>query len=315
MIVQAARIDDRGELIAVIKQAAKVSGLDVDHLERDGAPHEPQENKSPGLELNPDTQIKEWDHTPKSKPAVSYIDDAPQQQFVIAPQVKQTEKPIFKATRCMMWLNPMRYMRIDDPPEDIVPYIGANANTLASKLFWTVLEHTKTECHHMHHPKSRDAFDQNACFRRMIEHTTALRSMSHAFLKAMVEARLEYRQFGYISAEYAGAADLDVGTAMHRDILADYMMRGKDANIWLNPTAVEARIRASLGPAGFGLLEEAVRRPEHDVLHSSVVKAVKKLVENFICFGDGPRWSYQIVDETFAQWLTDASRHSSTSLS
>lgn len=298
-----ARLDDRTELVAVIRQAAKEFGIDVDHLEP-RAPLTVSSTES-SLEWEPAgaiTLCRMGDsQAMASSPAQStYMPDL---QIARSRQRQRPQQPAFKATRCMMWLNPMRYMRVDDPPEDIIPYLGGGANSVAGKLFWTVMEHAKSECHHMHHPRDREAFNSNPCFRRMMEHSAVLTGISHAFLKAMVEARLEYRQLGYISAEYASAAEFDTGLSMHYKVLEDYVMRGKDANLWLTPMTVEARARSILGSQGFALLEEATKQPENTTLSRSVFIVLNKLVETFICFGDGPRWGVQVVDDTLTDWL------------
>lgn len=300
VIAQAVRLDDRRELVSAIRDAAEAAGVNVDHLVVAGhTGPDSQQELSLCTSVGNDITNTDW-------LAYPVIDS--QLRMHEGPHTEQPIRPLFKATKCMMWLDPMRYMRINNPPEDIVPYLGANANSLAGTLFWRVLEHAKSQCHHLHHPTTCEAFNQNPCFRRMTDHTMVLRTISHTFLKAMIEARLEYRQLGYITAEYAGAADLDAGTVMHRNIIEDYMMHGRDTTLWLTPMAVEARARSLMGPEGFAMLEAAVKKPEVDTDHTALVAAVEKLVDQFICFGDGPRWNYQIVDEILTQWSADVRR-------
>ncbi|KAK9775609.1 hypothetical protein SCAR479_07716 [Seiridium cardinale] len=307
-IARIARPDDRAELVAVIKKAAGASGINVEHLEQTNTQSVSYKENPPSNEQALDPRLANYSESFDSKPSTSLSMNSAQKQVAVARQPEQSSKPAFKAPRCMMWLNPMRFMRIDDPPEDIIPFLGPGSQTLAGKLFWTVMEHARSECHHAHELKTPEDCNQNPCFRRMIDHSMATRSISHGFMKAMAEARLEYRQLGYISSEYASAADADTGAVMKRRVLEDYMMRGQDASIWLNPFAVEARARTVLGPRGFTMFENATRSPENSPLHTLLATAIETLIASFVCFGDGPRWSIQVVDKTFSQWLEKVRR-------
>ncbi|KAH6655382.1 hypothetical protein BKA67DRAFT_235138 [Truncatella angustata] len=262
--------DDRSDLLAVIRQAADASGIDTSHLELSNS------------------------SSSKGESETDYANHG--------------SKPVFKATRCMMWLNPMRYMRINDPPEDIIPYLGPAANTLAGKLFWAVLEHAISNCHHVHHPTAHGTLHRNPSFKRMVEHTTALGDVSDDFMRAMIEARLEYRKLGFISAEYASAAEPDAGRVMRRKVVEDYMKRGENADVWLNPMAVEARAREILGSHGFTKLKHAAESPNNNAQHTILSSAVNKLIEHYMCFGDGPRWNIEVVDGTFTKWRPETTK-------
>ncbi|KAF7538197.1 hypothetical protein G7054_g3192 [Neopestalotiopsis clavispora] len=301
-VAKIARHDDRSDLLSVIAQAAEAAGIDTGHL-RSPSPRDVLEQncatESPELSGQCGTEIINVSTSSEARLAEAGTFSGEDLTVTHASQ------PAFKATRCMMWLNPMRYIRIDKPPEDIVPYLGDAADTMAGRLFWAVMEHARSSCHHEHHALGREEFaaSRNPCIRRMMQHSATLQAVSHGLIKAMVEARLEYRHLGYISAEYAGAADPDTMRSLRRSVTAEFNSRNQDVNMWVDAIGVEARVRSFLGPDCFILLEKAAGRPEDGKSHQSLSVAVDRLIESFICFGDGPRWNVHGVDDIFSSWL------------
>ncbi|KAI1869918.1 uncharacterized protein JN550_005508 [Neoarthrinium moseri] len=201
-----------------------------------------------------------------------------------------------------LWIDPLRYIRVEVPPEDIVPYLGPGRFTLAGQLFWMVLEHAESDCNHVHHLTTVEECNQSPRLRRRMGHSSALQGITYSFLKAMVEARLEYRKLGYISAEYASAAEYGTPAMLKRMVLDDYASQGKDSSVWLPATTVEQRARSLLGAASIARLEAAAMSADDTVVHKTLRASMSKLVENYICFGDGPRWNIELVDQTFSEW-------------
>ncbi|ETS76942.1 hypothetical protein PFICI_10816 [Pestalotiopsis fici W106-1] len=302
-VVKIARHDDRRDLVSVIRQGAEAAGIDVEHLPAPGSEYVLQPNDNLGsCGARGQSETSASNVSLSSEPSRPEVDTSKEADLAVT----RASQPAFKATRCMMWLNPMRYMRLDKPPEDIVPYIGDAANTLAGHLFWAVMEHARSDCHHEHHALSRQELStsQNPCIQRMMRHSIAMQSISHGLIKAMVEARLEYRHLGYISAEYAGAADPDTVRSLRRSVAAEFGSRGQDESVWVDAIGVESRVRSLLGPDYFATLERAARSPESAKAHISLSWALDRLIGSFICFGDGPRWNVLEVDDIFSSWLS-----------
>ncbi|KAI0144937.1 hypothetical protein BJ166DRAFT_81636 [Pestalotiopsis sp. NC0098] len=308
-IASVARHDDRRALVSAITRAAGAAGVDVGHL------RPPPTSPRPPVMHEQIGPVPVHEHSGESENSGSNAlslgsgssrpsAEAPREKADLVVARAFSQRPAFRATRCMMWMNPMRYIRIDKPPEDIVPYLGDGADTLAGRLFWAVMEHARADCHHEHHANLREPAVENGCLRRMVLHSPSMQTVSHGLIKAMVEARLEYRYLGYISAEYAGAADPDTMKSMRRNVVAEFRSRGQDVSVWVDAIGVEARVRSFLGPEVFIVLEQAARSPDSTTAHKSLSRAVDMLVANFICFGDGPRWNLQAVENIFSAWLS-----------
>ncbi|KAF4989064.1 hypothetical protein FGRMN_9394 [Fusarium graminum] len=44
---------------------------------------------------------------------------------------------------CSVWLDPLHYLRVSLPPQDILPYLGTGAESFAGLLFWSVMKHSQ----------------------------------------------------------------------------------------------------------------------------------------------------------------------------
>lgn len=300
----AARPDDRGELVSAIKQAAQSSGLDWAHLRppspaptpgevvRGSPPHEKRLRTS-GMRTRTAT-------TPYSSSSRGGSTET---------QISRTVYPCGSATSPArldggLWFNPLWYIRVDSAPEDILPFLGANRHTFGGVLLWAVMERAASDLNHRTPPEE---LNQDPCFRRSMDHCNALRDVSYIFIRAMAKARLEYRDHGFISAEYASAADSDSYAAMKRMVREDYARSGRDTSLWLSPKAVEGRVRAWLG-GDDTLLREALQCADATPMNKSLKAAIATLVDNSVCFGDGPRFSAQVVDETVSRWVAEMTR-------
>ena len=47
---------------------------------------------------------------------------------------------------CSVWLDPLHYLRVSLPPQDILPYLGPGAESFGGLLFWSVMEHSQSGC-------------------------------------------------------------------------------------------------------------------------------------------------------------------------
>ncbi|KAI0894873.1 hypothetical protein F4806DRAFT_497578 [Annulohypoxylon nitens] len=201
--------------------------------------------------------------------------------------------------RCGIWLDHQYYMRISVPPDDILPYLGPGSKTFAGILFWDLMDHSQKKCKR---PHSDDA----ALIRRGLGHSKVTENWAVDYVQAMVEARQEYRLTGSISPQYASAAEQDLGLMMRDRITAEYQAQGKDPNQWLSTLGIEKRVRSMVGDDAFTRLEAVAKGEGDPILRYFFENIECKLHETCICFGDGPRWSVDIVDGLFLNWVYTA---------
>ncbi|KAK7432008.1 hypothetical protein QQZ08_001298 [Neonectria magnoliae] len=203
-----------------------------------------------------------------------------------------------------IWLDPLHYMRVSIPPEDIIPYLGQGSMTFSGRLFWSVMEHSQIECKNQHP-------DRLVLLQRGLLHSKATRDLGFPFLQALVEARLEYKKTGSISPQYALAAEADIGWLLRDQVEKDYRSNGKDPSLWLTSLGIEQRLRSMVGSATFSLLEMAARGEGNCALRDLLDRIKCALYETCNCFGDGPRWNVDVVDGLFLDWIVEASTTSS----
>lgn len=195
-------------------------------------------------------------------------------------------------------------MKVSLPPEDIIPYLGARANTFAGILFWSLMDHSQNKCPRGHN-------DPRAVIRRGLSHSSITQSWTMQFVFAMIEARLEYRTTGSISSKYASAADADLPAVICDQIKREYQSRGADPDRWLSSVGIEDRVKGMVGDDSFAMLEEAARGGGDDRLRYELQSVICKLHEHCICFGDGPRWHVDFIDRLFMDLICAVFRFAS----
>ncbi|KAI1138896.1 hypothetical protein F5Y05DRAFT_425179 [Hypoxylon sp. FL0543] len=188
------------------------------------------------------------------------------------------------------------YMRVCIPPDDILPYLGKGAKTFAGIIFWSMMDHSQNKCTRRH-------TEVTALIQRGLRHSKVTESWAITYIQAMVEARQEYRLTGSISPEYASAAEPDLGTVVRDQIKAEYRAQGKDPDKWLSAMGIEKRIKSMVDDNTFATFETVARRRGDPFLQHLFEMTMCKLSETCICFGDGPRWSVDVVDKLFLSWI------------
>ncbi|RBR26356.1 uncharacterized protein FIESC28_00856 [Fusarium coffeatum] len=197
---------------------------------------------------------------------------------------------------CSVWLDPLHYLRVSLPPQDILPYLGPGAESFGGLLFWSVMEHSQSGC--VNH--------DTAIIKSSLGHSEATQDIKPSFVHTMVRARIEYRKTGSISQEHAVAAENDLGLVLCNLVEADYRSKGKDPNQWLSCVAIEKRIRKAVGYPGVSVLVRVANRQGTSALHSLLGEVLCKLYDSCVCFGDGPRWNVEVVDRLFAPLIMQA---------
>ena len=196
---------------------------------------------------------------------------------------------------CDIWLDSQHYMSVSLPPQDIIPYLGRGADTFAGKLFWSVMEHYKGGCKRQHG-------EITSVIQQGLRHSKAMKDINVTFVQAMVEARLEYKETGSISSRFAVAGEQDLGMVVCSQVKDDYRTSGKDPDSWLSCIAIEERIKSLLSKDIFNMLQDAAIKGNL-VIKDIIEEFQCNLCDRGVCFGDGPRWHFTIVDEVLVPFV------------
>ncbi|KAI2619001.1 hypothetical protein GGS26DRAFT_595689 [Hypomontagnella submonticulosa] len=288
-LVNTARGDERQELLTAISDVAKAADTDVKTLTFECQPKPVCgncHNIPQGEDLVIDSERRDvfcgWDHATDTRRA--------------PPPLPSASLPRLK---CGLWISDIYYMQITIPPDDILPYIGDGAKTFAGIIFWSMMDHSQGKCERKH-------TDINTLIKKSLGHSKITDDWTIRYILAMVEGRQEYKGKGFISARYASAVDQDLGMVVRDRVQDDYRARGMDPNKWLSATGIERHVRSFLGDDTFGVLDTAARGEGDFDLRHWFEDIQCKLCETCVCFGDGPRWHVDIVDELFLGWVHSA---------
>ncbi|CVL03171.1 uncharacterized protein FPRN_00086 [Fusarium proliferatum] len=191
---------------------------------------------------------------------------------------------------CGMWLDPLHYLRVSLPPQDILPYLGAGAETFAGLLFWSVMEHYQTVCT-QHNAKT--------VIQKGLKHSKATEDIKPSFIETMAKARVEYKQTGSISQAHAVAAEKDLGLVLCNLIETEYRSTGKDPDQWLSCIGIEKRLSKTMSHDELDEMRKAALGKGNTILHHRLEDVKCRLYDSCVCFGDGPRWDVKMVDELF----------------
>nr|RBQ94408.1 hypothetical protein FVER53263_21128 [Fusarium verticillioides] len=192
---------------------------------------------------------------------------------------------------CSMWLDPLHYLRVALPPQDILPYLGPGAETFAGLLFWSVMEHYQTVCT-QHNAKT--------VIQKGLKHSKATQDIKPSFIETMAKARVEYKQTGSISQAHAVAAEKDLGLVLCNLIETEYRSTGKDPDQWLSCIGIEKRLKKTMSDDSLESLRIAAHGSGDASLQCLLEDVKCRLYDSCVCFGDGPRWDVKIVDQLFA---------------
>ncbi|KAM0323873.1 hypothetical protein ACHAQA_008454 [Verticillium albo-atrum] len=213
-----------------------------------------------------------------------------------------------------LWSDTDRLVRLFDPPEDIVPYIGDGAKTLAGALFWTCM--TRTIALWKDHSKARAADAASGTtttattspaavmLRRIFSPSTLLQDP--AFLMSLALSRLDYKQKGYtfgrLQEQFQCNSTPDVAE-IQRQAEDHHTAQGHPPSMWKTPDDVAAMIKSHLTEDETARMDAVLqgRGTNADATLLSVM--IIALANHFVCFGDGPRWNVIYVHMALGGWL------------
>ncbi|KAI1086819.1 hypothetical protein F5B19DRAFT_487208 [Rostrohypoxylon terebratum] len=315
-IVKVARSDDRPELLRAIREAAEASGSharESGEMGDDGVEEETShgESSTPCPSSNKDDLITTCTTTSYNRGSTEQttsqngnrLDLRLNNQRSNSSGTGMSSERMTPRLDYGLWFDAGRFVRIDDPPRDIVPYLGKGMKTFAGRLFWKCGECLLDLC------RKAEAYDNinplvareaNERIWNMVQHSPPLHNTR--YIIALAEARREFRDRGYIESNNP-AGEADSAEILHKQVLEDYEKRGGDVAIWLSPTEVENELRRLMSDGLCGRVERVLENwgfnPEGDPLTKMVQSLIHAMSNSFICFGNGPRWRADRVAAMF----------------
>lgn len=129
-----------------------------------------------------------------------------------------------------------------------------------------------------------------------------------AYRMVLVEARVEFRNLGYMRSDNRRADEISRRT-LETSVRKALRMRSVRMNEWWTALNIEAYIQRKMGVLPFSRLQRSLL--DDDSTGSRIVSALAQiLAPRAVCFGNGPRWSrphvIMLVD-TWVQGMNDLS--------
>ncbi|KXH34820.1 hypothetical protein CSAL01_00401 [Colletotrichum salicis] len=196
-----------------------------------------------------------------------------------------------------LWVDTDRLIRILEPPLDIVPYLGPGMHTLAGCIFWSTINYTVDLWDARPSPPAMKAMD------RMFSHSKHLSDRN--YLLSLAQARMDYKNKGYmfrkLSDQFAERACAETFELV-RD---ECEKKGGPSRYWKTPQEIAGNILNEI-TTDQAVRMQAVAEGKGTLSDGQMMQAlVSWLSQNFICFGDGPRWSTVFVSLGIGSWVRE----------
>ncbi|KAK0377603.1 hypothetical protein CLIM01_05003 [Colletotrichum limetticola] len=196
-----------------------------------------------------------------------------------------------------LWVDTDRLIRILEPPLDIVPYLGPGMHTLAGCIFWSTMNYTVDLWDARPSPPAIKALD------RVFSHSEHL--TDRKYLLSLAQARMDYKNKGYMFRKLSDQFAERTCTQVYQLAGDECEKKGRPSRYWKTPQEVAGNILSQI------TTDQAVRM--QDVAEgkgtSSDGEMMQGLVgwlsQNFVCFGDGPRWSTVCVSVGIGSWVRE----------
>ncbi|KAK1724127.1 uncharacterized protein BDZ83DRAFT_563736, partial [Colletotrichum acutatum] len=196
-----------------------------------------------------------------------------------------------------LWVDTDRLIRILEPPLDIIPYLGPGMHTLAGCIFWSTMNYTVDLWDARPSPPAIKALD------RMFSHSKQL--TDRKYLLSLAQARIDYKNKGYmfrkLSDQFAERACVEIDQLV-RD---ECEKKGRPSRYWKTPEEVAGNILNQI-TTDQAVRMQAVAEGKGTPSDGEMMQAlVGWLSQNFVCFGDGPRWSTVCVSVGIGSWVRE----------
>ncbi|TDZ67566.1 hypothetical protein CTRI78_v002757 [Colletotrichum trifolii] len=196
-----------------------------------------------------------------------------------------------------LWLDFDRLVRVIEPPLDILPYLGAGVNTLAGCIFWSTLDYTIDLWHSRTQPLATKYLD------RIFNHSTHLTDRD--FLLSLAQARVDYKEKGFMYQKLSEQFQRNSMSELYERIKTDYEKQGKPSRWWKRPEEVAESVLDMMTPSQKARFEAVLNGKGTKADAALLRPLITWFAHNFICFGDGPRWSSVFVSVGIGSWINN----------
>ncbi|KAK6086639.1 hypothetical protein SCUP515_00205 [Seiridium cupressi] len=192
-----------------------------------------------------------------------------------------------------------RYLNITSAPEDIAPFLGSAAYSVAGQIHWVTLAYSYSVIKALRTatPSSDACRFASRIFGRV------LRQISLEGLLAILHARLVYRKEGLMTGDDHPARDPRLAKAFMLSIVD--MCAPEPKQSFLSAFDVADRLREELG-AEFPVFEAVLCGKVTDYRSAIMRDIMRELASKAICYGDGPRWNPDDVISVSRRWFSES---------
>ncbi|KAK1569715.1 uncharacterized protein LY79DRAFT_594753 [Colletotrichum navitas] len=194
-----------------------------------------------------------------------------------------------------LWLDTERLVRILEPSADTMQYISGDTYTMAGYIFWSTVDYTVDLWNAQSAPQATKQLD------RIFNPSRPL--TDRKYLVSLTQARLDFRRKGHMFRTLSEQFERIAMADLYKRVLHDYETTGAQPRYWKTPAEVAENLLSQLTPdeaARFqAVLEGGGTRADKEMLRAMAAW----FVQNFVCFGDGPRWSNIGVSVALGSWI------------
>ncbi|KAF5668109.1 regulator-Ty1 transposition 109 [Fusarium heterosporum] len=202
-----------------------------------------------------------------------------------------------------LWTNTDRLVRIFEAPSDAGKYLGDGLYTFAGTLYWACTRNTVSlwETYKLN-MLGKPGLPVPNPMDRLFNHSKHL--TDRRFLLSLALARLEYKHKGFIDSPHSGSELMwkSVLPNLRKKMERELSEKGQSPEWWKTPSEVETHLRKYLEPSEVDELQTLVEGRGSEAVLEKFQPLVEMLIDEFVCFTDGPRWNLLYVAMAVGSW-------------
>jgi hypothetical protein len=331
-IVESVRTDDPAQLKVAIIEAASAAGLDITGLVGDESPSLSEDPEKPRTTVRssavklPISQGSDTDTLAMSSVKLGMNTVVKSVEMLkCSPHnlVESATPQYYRASGCMsprfdygLWLDQDEFLKVYQPPTDIVPYVGISICTLAAHIMKACLVYAHTCLQNVDKksigtslPSIQARYDYppslpyNTASRVFFDHGLRYSKPLHdvVLMAALVETRLDFFTLGYTRGDNQGVIE-EYQQAIQEQVEAELSNCGVRRDQSWTALDVEVYVKERMGVCGFSKFQAALGREEE--AHVQVLQPlVHDLARKCFCGGDGPRWKVENAIIAVNAWI------------
>ncbi|KAG5665403.1 hypothetical protein KAF25_009528 [Fusarium avenaceum] len=210
-----------------------------------------------------------------------------------------------------VWTNTDRLVRIFEAPSDAGKYLGDGLYTFAGTLYWACTRNTVSlwETYKLNLLGKPGPPDLNP-MDRLFNHSKHLND--RRFMLSLALARLEYKHKGFIDSPHSGSELMwkSVLPNLRKKMEQELVEKGQGPEWWKTPVEVESHLRKYLEQSEVDELQALVEGRGTEAVLKKFKPLVEMMIDEFVCFPDGPRWNLLYVAMAVGSWRSDHPRPS-----